>query len=109
MLNILERPYMFTEIPMKIAELRPGMRRVDVSGKIVDMETPREVQTKFGPGQVATATLQDESGTIKVTLWNENISKVETGTEVSISNGYVDSFRGELQLNVGRYGQLTIE
>ncbi len=47
---------------MKIAELKPGMRRVDVAGKIVDMETPRDVQTKFGPGQVASATLQDESG-----------------------------------------------
>ena len=92
---------------MKIVELKPGMRRVDVKGKIVDMETPREVQTKFGPGQVATAELQDESGTVKVTLWNENISKVDTGDTVEIQNGYVDSFRGELQLNVGRYGRLS--
>ena len=94
---------------MKIAELKPGMRRVDVTGKIVDMDTPRDVQTKFGPAQVASATLQDESATVKVTLWNENISKVEISDTVSITNGYVDSFRGELQLNVGRYGKLTIE
>ena len=94
---------------MKIAQLKPGMRRVDVTGKIVDMDTPRDVQTKFGPAQVASATLQDESATVKVTLWNENISKVEISDTVSITNGYVDSFRGELQLNVGRYGKLTIE
>lgn len=92
---------------MKIAELKPGMRRVDVKGRIVDMENPREVQTKFGPGQVASATLQDESGTVKVTLWNENISKVAVNDTVEIQNGYVDSFRGELQLNVGRYGKLA--
>src|SRR4029077_7238098 len=92
---------------MKIAELKPGMRRVDVAGKIVDMETPRDVQTKFGPGQVASATLQDESGTVKVTLWNENITKVAVNDTVQIENGYVDSFRGELQLNVGRYGKLA--
>jgi len=91
---------------LKIAELKPGMRRVDVAGKIVDMETPRDVQTKFGPGQVASATLQDESGTVKVTLWNENITKVAVNDTVQIENGYVDSFRGELQLNVGRYGKL---
>ncbi len=92
---------------MKIVELKPGMRRVDVSGKIVKIEGPRDVQTKFGPGQVATATLQDDSGTVKVTLWNENISKVSLNDTVQIENGYVDSFRGELQLNVGRYGKLS--
>src|SRR5690348_1493508 len=92
---------------MKIAELKPGMRRVDVTGKVIDMESPREVQTKFGPGQVASATMQDESASVKVTLWNENISKVETGDTIEIQNGYVDSFRGELQLNVGRYGRLS--
>ncbi len=92
---------------MKIVELKPGMRRVDVSGKIMNIDGPRDVQTKFGPGQVATATLQDDSGTVKVTLWNENISKVALNDSVQIENGYVDSFRGELQLNVGRYGKLT--
>ena len=92
---------------MKIAELKPGMRRVDVAGKITNMEQPRDVQTKFGPGQVATATLEDDSGTVKVTLWNEIISKVSLNDSVQIENGYVDSFRGELQLNVGRYGKLT--
>jgi len=92
---------------MKIAELKPGMRRVDVAGKITNMDGPRDVQTKFGPGQVATATLEDDSGTVKVTLWNENITKVALNDSVQIENGYVDSFRGELQLNVGRYGKLT--
>ncbi len=92
---------------MKIAELRPGMRRVDVAGKIVNIEGPRDVNTKFGPGQVATATLEDESGSVKVTLWNENISKVAVNDSVAIENGYVDSFRGELQLNVGKYGKMN--
>ncbi|OLD04448.1 hypothetical protein AUG19_08140 [archaeon 13_1_20CM_2_54_9] len=83
------------------------MRRVDVAGKIVNIEGPRDVNTKFGPGQVATATLEDESGSVKVTLWNENISKVAVNDKVSIENGYVDSFRGELQLNVGKYGKMS--
>jgi replication factor A1 len=40
-------------------------------------------------------------------LWNENISKVAVNDTIEIQNGYVDSFRGELQLNVGRYGKLA--
>ncbi len=93
---------------MRIGELKPGMKRVDVRGKIVDVENPRDVQTKFGPGQVATATLQDESGSVKVTLWNENINKVSVNDTIQIENGYVDSFRGQLQLNVGRYGKILV-
>jgi ssDNA-binding replication factor A large subunit len=27
---------------------------------------------------------------------------------VKVENGYVTSFRGELQLNVGRYGKLSV-
>src|SRR5947209_12212018 len=94
---------------MRIGELKPGMKRVDVKGKIVEVETPRDVQTKFGPGQVATATLQDDSGSVKVTLWNENISKVNVNDTIAIENGYVDSFKGQLQLNVGRYGKIVVK
>ncbi|HZD13176.1 MAG TPA: OB-fold nucleic acid binding domain-containing protein [Candidatus Binatus sp.] len=93
---------------MRIGELKPGMKRVDVKGKIVEVEQPRDVQTKFGPGQVATATLQDDSGSVKVTLWNENINKVSINDTIQIENGYVDSFRGQLQLNVGRYGKIVV-
>ncbi len=92
---------------MKIAELKPGMRRVDVEGQIFEIDTPRDVQTKFGPAQVASATLEDSSGSVKLILWNETIAKIKSGNHVSIENGYVDSFRGELQLNGGRYGRLT--
>ena len=93
---------------MKIAELRAGMRRVDLTGEVVSVEQSREVMTKFGPAQVANATLQDESGSVRITLWNENVGKVTVGATVAIENGYVDSFRGELQLSAGRYGRMTI-
>jgi len=94
---------------MNIADLKPGMRKVSVDGKVLDIENPRDVQTKFGPGQVTSATLKDASGVVNVTLWNENISKVTVGSNISIENGYVDSFRGQLQLQVGRYGKLTVK
>lgn len=84
------------------------MRRVDVSGRINHIEQPREVTTKFGPGQVTQATLADETGQILVTLWNENIGKVTVGSLVTIKNAYSDSYRGVIQLQVGRYGSLDV-
>ena len=93
---------------MNIADLKPGMRKISLFGQIESIEAPRDVQTKFGPGQVAKATLIDNSGSVQLVLWNENITKVGVGQHVSIENGYVDSYRGDLQLNVGRYGKLEV-
>lgn len=57
---------------------------------------------------MADATLRDESGTIKLSLWDAQIDAVTKGAKVKVSNGYINTFRGERQLNIGRYGKLDI-
>ena len=95
---------------MKISELRDGMRRVNVVAKVLDISEPREVRSRFGNRtfKVATATISDDTGTIKLALWNEQIDMVNVNDTVNVENGYVKTFRGEIQLNVGRYGKLTV-
>lgn len=95
---------------MKIAELRDGLRRIDVEAQIIEVSEPREVSSKFTGEtyKVAEATIKDDSGTIKLVLWNEQIGQVKVNDTIKIENGYIKSFRGEIQLNVGRYGKLTI-
>jgi replication factor A1 len=96
---------------VKIKELRNGMRRVNIKAKVIDKTTPKEVtsKSKGATYRVATATIADETGTVKLTLWNEQIDKVNINDTVVVENGYVTSFKGEIQLNVGRYGKLTVE
>jgi len=97
-------------MPFKIAELRAGMSRVDVSATVLQLSEPRDVTTRRGEQmKVATARVKDDSGEINLTLWNEQIAQVTVGNTVKIENGYTTSFRGETQLNVGRYGKLTVE
>jgi len=95
---------------MKIKDLRNGMRRVDVEGKVVEKSEAREVRSRYRNVilRVATATITDDTGTIKLTLWNDQINQVNVDDTVKIENGYVTSFRGEIQLNVGKYGKLTV-
>ena len=95
---------------MKIAELRDGLRKVDVEGQVVEISETREVRSKFTGEtyRVAEATISDDSGTIKLVLWNEQIGQLKVNDTVKIENGYTKSFRGEVQLNVGKYGKLTI-
>jgi replication factor A1 len=96
---------------MNISELRDGMKRVDVESRVIEIGDAREVRSRFKDEtyRVADATVSDDTGSIKLTLWNEQIDQVHEGDRIRIENGYVTSFRGEIQLNVGKFGKLTIE
>jgi len=86
------------------------MKRVNVEGKIVEKGDTREVRSRFKDEtyRIVDAVIADESGSIKLTLWNEQIEQVNLGDNVKIENGYVTSFKGEVQLNVGKFGKLSV-
>ena len=93
---------------MQIKDLKPKMGNVDVVVDVVDVGVPREFQ-KFGkPGRVATAIAKDETGDVKLSLWNEDIDRVKAGDKVHISNGYANEWQGEIQLTTGRMGKMEI-
>jgi len=95
---------------LKINELRDGMRRVDLEAQVIQKSETREVRSRYTNEtyRVADATMEDETGTVTLTLWNDQIDQVNVGDRVKIDNGYIKSFRGELQLNSGKYGSLTV-
>jgi len=87
------------------------MKNVSVEAKVLEKSDTYEVLSRFKDTthKVATAIIADETGTIKLTLWNEQINKVNVNDTVKVESGYVTSFKGEIQLNVGRYGKLAVE
>lgn len=90
----------------KISELKAKQGSVEVEGKILEVSPAREFQ-KFGrPGKVANAILEDDSGKITLSLWNEDVDKVKEGDVIRIKNGYVNEWQGDLQLTAGRYGSI---
>ena len=96
---------------LKIKELRDGMKKVNIEAKVMEKSDTREVVSRFKDQtyKVATALIADDTGTIKLTLWNEQIDRVNVNNTVKVENGYVTSFKGEIQLNTGKYGSLTVE
>jgi len=91
----------------KIEELNPGSRSVDVLAKVVEISPAREVSTKDGSTHsVADALVADETASIILSLWDSDISKVKPEQTVMVRNGYVSLFRGNMRLNVGKYGTL---
>jgi ssDNA-binding replication factor A large subunit len=94
---------------MKISELTAGMKNVNLGHvKVVSIGPVREFE-KFGKkGRVATAVIEDGSGKIDCSLWNEQLDSVKEGSEISIIDGYVSEFRGRLQVSSGRTGRMEV-
>ena len=93
---------------MQVKDLKPKQGNVDIVIDVVDVGDTREFN-KFGkPGRVATAIAKDETGDVKLTLWNDDIDKVKAGDKIHLTNGYVNEWQGEMQLTTGRLGKLEV-
>jgi predicted acetyltransferase len=90
-----------------IINLKDGMTEVIVDGEIEKIEPSRKVRSKKDGKEltVANAILRDKSGEIILVLWNTLIPLVKIGEKIRVEYGYVNSFRENLQLNIG-YGRL---
>ncbi len=94
---------------LHIRDLRTGMKQVNLKAKILEIARPTLVFTRFGNyASVANALIADETGTIKLCLWNEQIKSISAGDTVQIENARVSTFRGERQLRIGKNGMLNI-
>jgi len=91
---------------MKISELNIGQGSVEVEGTVKEIGEAKTFN-KFGKDlSVANAILEDESGSIKLTLWNDDVSRFKDGDKLKVVNGYVNEFQGEKQLTSGKFGSL---
>lgn len=83
----------FEDQDLKISELMPEMRKVNVVGKIINLFPVRKYSKNGREGKVANFVLADETGNTRVVLWDINhIELIENGTikqgdVVEIKNG----------------------
>ena len=89
-----------------ISKLTIGQSNVEVEGIISEIGEKR-IFSKYGRElTVANAVLKDDSGSIKLSLWNDDAHRFKKGDRIKIINGYVNEFQGEKQLTSGKYGSI---
>jgi len=92
----------------KVRDLTPNSKQVNVLAKVLSIGEPKEVMGKFGdPRKVCEAVVGDDTATITLSLWNEQIGSIQKDEVILVDNGYVSLVRGHMRLNVGRYGNLS--
>jgi replication factor A1 len=95
-------------VEAKVGDLTPQSKAVNVTAKVVSKTEVREIPMgRDGSAhKVSDALIGDETGVVYLTLWDDNIEKVNEGDTVRIENGYVTLFKGNIRLNIGKYGKL---
>ncbi len=91
----------------KISELKTGQGNVEIEATITEIGEIRNFNKYGRELRVADALIRDDSGTMKLTLWNNDATRFKEGDKIKVSNGYVREFQGEKQLTSGKFG--TIE
>lgn len=93
---------------MNISELSVGTGNVNIEAEVVSMEEPREINKYGRKLRVCNVEIKDDSGSITLVLWNEEIDKVNAGSKIKVENGYVNEWQGKSQLTLGKFGKMTV-
>jgi hypothetical protein len=90
-----------------IKDLHAGMSHVNLRATVLEISPPRRVTTRYGNyATLAKALIEDETGKIKLCLWNQQIDSVSKGDAIQISDARASRFNGETQLSIGTKGAL---
>ena len=92
----------------RVEDLSLGQSDVTVAGEVLAVEDIRTFQRDDGSeGRVSNLTIGDETGRIRVTLWDDRTAAVEDvdiGDVVEVSGGSVRERDGDLEVHVGNRG-----
>ncbi|WP_254546401.1 single-stranded DNA binding protein [Halomarina pelagica] len=93
-----------------IAALSLGQSDVSVRGRVLGTEPVRTFDRDDGSeGRVSNLVLGDETGRVRVTLWDERADRateLAEGVSVEVVDGYVRERDGALELHVGSRGRV---
>lgn len=92
----------------RIKDLRVGMKRINLKARVLEIPEARCVFTQLGASNVANALIADETGTIRLSLWNDQVNRISVNDVIEIENANVASFRGERQLRIGKNAKLHV-
>jgi len=79
---------------------------INVMGIIEEKSQPRKVNTKFGEKAVCDAMIRDQSGIIKISLWEDQVDAVNNGDFVRVESAYTNEYNGVKALNLGKFGKI---
>ena len=100
----------YEEPQMKIGDLKSFSRKVYTVAKVISKGESREVTSRNDNSthEVCEVLIADDTGSVYLTLWDDNIHEINEDMIIKLDNAYVNVFRGSMGLNLGKYGNYSI-
>ena len=92
---------------MKVKEVKAKQSIPEIELEVVSKGEVRDFANDRGSGKVCSAAAKDDTGEIKITLWNEQCDQIQEGDKVKIENGWCSEYQGEKQVSTGKFGKLA--
>lgn len=86
----------FDKQKIKIGEIVPGMKKINLTGKVISLNPIREYNKNGRSGRIASFVLADETSNIRTVLWDENHIDLVGKGEIS-NNSVVEIINGNLR------------
>jgi replication factor A1 len=101
------------ELSVKIKDLQPDIRSVNIEGRVVSVSNAREFTKKDGSsGKMISFTIADETAGVRVVAWGdhaETVSGISEGDIVKIKRAYTRTgLQGEVEAHLGRFSELEL-
>ncbi len=97
-----------TPTNFNVKDLTENSKNVNATLKVLEIGETKEIQSKFGSKRVCEVKVADATGSILLSLWDDQIGKIAAGDTISIQNGYISVVRNSMRLNIGKYGKMLL-
>ncbi len=100
-----------SEGPVKIKDIYSGMRALETVGKVVRIFPVNEFERNGMKGRVGSFILADETGQIRVTLWNDKVellSDFNLGDILKIKEGFAKENMGRKEIHMNSNSKIVI-
>jgi len=93
---------------MNIKDIKPNQGNITIEAEVLSKQEQRSFN-KFGKeGRVCNSIIADSSGEITLTLWNDDIEKVNVGDKIKLENGWCSEFKEQKQVSAGKFGKIEV-
>jgi len=97
-----------TPTNFNVKDMTETSKNVNATLKVIEIGEVKDIQSKFGDKRVCEVKVADATGSILLSLWDDQIGKIAVNDIISIQNGYISVVRNSMRLNIGKYGKMLL-
>ncbi len=97
-----------TPTNFNVKDMTENSKNVNATLKVLEIGEVKDIKSQYGDKRVCEVKVADGTGSILLSLWDDQIGKIAAGDSISIQNGYISVVRNSMRLNIGKYGKMLL-